>query len=157
MVENLLIISISTMTAIPIFVVMELINSEKNDKVFEQIFMVPLSPLKTVLYHFIALTILIILSIGMGYTIITVAMIIIMGNAHISIVRGFVSSLLLALPLCYVILLNSMLMPSKYSPLLSMFLLLMTFLPMQGYSACSARALDFSRLSFSRSSLPQPS
>jgi len=117
------------------FLIASVVNEEKKDRIFEQIFMVPLSPLKMVLYHFIALTTLMMLSIGIGYIIITAVMIIIMGSAYIpyiSILRGFISSLLLALPLCYVILLNSMLMPSKYSSLLFMFLLLMALLPMQG-------------------------
>jgi len=87
------------------------------------------------------------------YAILTVVMVTIVDSAHlpyILILRGLASSLLLALPLGYVTLLNSMLMPSKYSSLLFMFLLLMAFFPMQGVFSMFSTSLGlFETITFS--------
>lgn len=111
------------------------VNEEKKDKIFELMFMTPLSAHKLIIYHFMALALLIILTITIGYIVITLVMTIIIGSAYLPyvlILRGFVSSLLLALPTCYVIILNLMLIPSKYSQLIIIPLMLFALFPMQG-------------------------
>jgi len=82
MVENLLIISIPTMTAIPIFVVTGLINSEKNDKVFEHLFTIPFPPLKLIFYRFISLVSVLILFIVMLYSVSLFGITIVAGNMY---------------------------------------------------------------------------
>ncbi|MEM3712268.1 MAG: hypothetical protein QXR97_01830 [Thermoproteota archaeon] len=111
------------------------VNEEKKDKIFELIFTTPLSAHKFIIYHFIALALLVILTITIGYIVITLVMTFIIGSAYllyVLILRGFVSSLLLALPICYLIILNLMLIPSKYSQLIIIPLMLFALLPMQG-------------------------
>lgn len=118
------------------FLLASAVNEEKKDKVFEQIFVAPLSPLKLLLYHFIALIPLIILAIAVGYVSTAIFIVTFVSDVYLSyILRGFVLSLVFTISLCYVLFLNSMVMPSKYSSLLPMFLLLLSFLTMQ--SICS--------------------
>lgn len=119
--------------AIPsIFPLLNIVNDEKKDKVFEQLFMTQLSPSKLLLYRFIALTPLTILVITVVYITTSVVVIIFAGDIYLSyILRGFISSLLFAISLGYVVFLNSMVMPSKYFPIFIMLFLFMAFLPIQ--------------------------
>ncbi|MDW8033460.1 MAG: hypothetical protein RMI79_00685 [Nitrososphaerota archaeon] len=123
------------------------VGDEKKEKVFEQIFITPLSPLKLVLFHFIALIPLMTLSIAIGYLIVISGMIISLGNVHLLyVLRGFVLSFIFALPLCYVLFLNLMLLPTKYSSLLPLFFLILPFLSMQSLYGMFSTTIGFSWL-----------
>jgi len=126
MVENLLIISIPTMTAIPIFVVTGLINSEKNDKVFEHLFTIPFPPLKLIFYRFISLVSVLILFIVMLYSVSLFGITIVAGNMYpLIVLRPFSLSLMLCLSVAYLVFFNGLLMPTKYFGLILMPIILL--------------------------------
>ncbi|MEM3658835.1 MAG: hypothetical protein QXU11_00340 [Thermoproteota archaeon] len=113
----------ATLLAIPnivifsFFVILMIIAMEKNDKVFEQIFVaIPLSQLKILLYHFVAFIPVLILLLAIVHLLTAIIITIITGNPYLMLVlRSFILSLILSLSLGYTLFLNEMLIPSKYA------------------------------------------
>lgn len=99
------------------FVILMIIAMEKNDKVFEQMFVaIPLSQLKILLCHFVAFIPVLILLLTIVHLLTAIIITIITGNPYLMLVlRSFILSLILSLSLGYTLFLNEMLIPSKYA------------------------------------------
>jgi|YelNatPaOPRAMG01_1025707.scaffolds.fasta_scaffold66862_2 hypothetical protein len=97
-----------------------LISTEKTDKVFEQIFTIPESSLKLILYRFIATIPITTLFLSISCSLTYFAILFTVGYINLpDVVVTFSLALIFALPLAYILSLVSMLLSSKYALMIS--------------------------------------
>lgn len=105
-----------------IFPILMIISIEKNDKVFEQLFSNPSSPLKIILYHFAAFTPFLILFYAIIYLLNFLAVLIaastVPSDVYSLIIWAFALSTIIGLPLCYLVLFNEVVIPEKFMPII---------------------------------------
>ncbi|MEM2998045.1 MAG: hypothetical protein QW542_03760 [Thermoproteota archaeon] len=111
-------LSIVTTSSMYLYLVSSLVREDKEDKVFEHLFSSPLPPLKIILYRFAASIPFLILCCAiislLDFLAILIAVPDVPSITYSSIALLFILSIILGLPLCYIMIFNGLIIPQKY-------------------------------------------
>lgn len=111
-------LSIVTTSSMYLYLVGSLVREDREDKVFEHLFSSPIPPLKIILYRFAASIPFLILCCAimslLNFLAILIAVSDFLSITYFSIALFFILSVILGLPLCYIMIFNGLIIPQKY-------------------------------------------